>query len=86
VWKHRMIPTSPSAQCAWPAPLELVGIRRPLRRSPVRQSRHFGWVLLWPIWHERLMFFSTEAWISMPGHPIGPHGTRPALITQAVIH
>ncbi len=51
-----------------------------------RQSRHFGWVLLWPIWHECLMIFSTEAWISMPGRPIGLHGTRPALITQAVIH
>jgi cellulose synthase/poly-beta-1,6-N-acetylglucosamine synthase-like glycosyltransferase len=51
-----------------------------------RQIRHFGWVLLWPVWHEFLMVFATEAWISMPGRPIGLHGTRPALITHAVIH
>ncbi len=51
-----------------------------------RQVRHFGWVLLWPLWHEFLMVFATEAWISMPGRPIGLHGTRPLLITQAVIH
>jgi cellulose synthase/poly-beta-1,6-N-acetylglucosamine synthase-like glycosyltransferase len=50
------------------------------------QVRHLGWVLLWPIWHEFLMVFATEAWLSMPGRPIGIHGTRPVLITQAVIH
>ena len=50
------------------------------------QARHLGWVLLWPIWHEFLMVFATEAWLSMPGRPIGIHGTRPAVITQAVIH
>lgn len=51
-----------------------------------RQSRHLGWVVLWPLWHEFLMVFATEAWISMPPRPIGWHGTRPAVITQAVIH
>ena len=51
-----------------------------------RQSRHLGWVLLWPLWHEFLMVFATEAWISMPARPIGLRGTRPAVITQAVIH
>lgn len=51
-----------------------------------RQVRHFGWVLLWPLWHEFLMVFATEAWISMPGRPIGLHGTRPALVTHAVVH
>jgi len=50
------------------------------------QARHLGWVLLWPIWHEFLMVFATEAWLSMPGRPIGIHGTRPVVITQAVIH
>jgi cellulose synthase/poly-beta-1,6-N-acetylglucosamine synthase-like glycosyltransferase len=50
------------------------------------QTRHLGWVLLWPIWHEFLMVFATEAWLSMPGRPIGIHGTRPVVITQAVIH
>ena len=38
-----------------------------------RQTRHFGWVVLWPFWHEFLMVFATEAWISMPGRPIGLH-------------
>lgn len=51
-----------------------------------RQSRHLGWVLLWPIWHEFLMIFSTEAWLSLPPRPIGLRGTRPAVVTQAVIH
>jgi cellulose synthase/poly-beta-1,6-N-acetylglucosamine synthase-like glycosyltransferase len=51
-----------------------------------RQIRHFGWVVLWPVWHEFLMVFATEAWISMPGRPLGWHGTRPERITQAVIH
>jgi hypothetical protein len=51
-----------------------------------RQVRHLGWVLLWPVWHEFLMVFATEAWLSLPGRPIGIHGTRPARITQAVIH
>ena len=51
-----------------------------------RQSRHLGWVLLWPVWHEFLMVFATEAWLSMPGRPAGIHGTRPVRITQAVIH
>ena len=51
-----------------------------------RQTRHLGWVLLWPFWHQFLMVFATEAWLSMPGRPAGIHGTRPALITQAVIH
>jgi cellulose synthase/poly-beta-1,6-N-acetylglucosamine synthase-like glycosyltransferase len=50
------------------------------------QARHLGWVVLWPIWHEFLMVFATEAWLSMPGRPLGVHGTRPAIITQAVIH
>ena len=50
------------------------------------QARHLAWVLLWPIWHEFLMVFATEAWLSMPGRPIGIHGTRPSVITQAVIH
>jgi hypothetical protein len=30
--------------------------------------------------------FATEAWISIPGRPAGLRGTRPLLITQAVIH
>ena len=51
-----------------------------------RQGRHLGWVVLWPIWHEFLMVFATEAWLSMPGRPLGVHGTRPVVITQAVIH
>jgi cellulose synthase/poly-beta-1,6-N-acetylglucosamine synthase-like glycosyltransferase len=51
-----------------------------------RQTRHLGWVLLWPLWHEFLLVFATEAWISLPARPLGLHGTRPALITQAVIH
>jgi cellulose synthase/poly-beta-1,6-N-acetylglucosamine synthase-like glycosyltransferase len=51
-----------------------------------RQSRHLAWVLLWPLWHEFLMVFATEAWISIPGRPAGLRGTRPLLITQAVIH
>ena len=51
-----------------------------------RQSRHLGWVVLWTLWHEFLMVFATEAWISMPARPIGLHGTRPAIITHAVIH
>jgi cellulose synthase/poly-beta-1,6-N-acetylglucosamine synthase-like glycosyltransferase len=50
------------------------------------QGRHLGWVVLWPIWHEFLMVFATEAWLSMPGRPLGVHGTRPVVITQAVIH
>ena len=50
------------------------------------QGRHFGWVLLWPVWHLFLMVFATESWLSMPGRPIGLHGTRPLVITQAVIH
>ena len=33
-----------------------------------------------------LVVFATEAWISLPGRPVGLHGTRPAVITQAVIH
>ncbi len=28
-----------------------------------RQGRHFGWVLLWPVWHVFLMVFATEAWL-----------------------
>jgi len=51
-----------------------------------RQLRHIGWVLLWPIWHEFLLVFATESWLSMPGRPLGLHGTRPLRITQAVIH
>ena len=51
-----------------------------------RQVRHLGWVLLWPIWHECLLVFATEAWLSMPGRPLGLHGSRPLRITQAVIH
>jgi cellulose synthase/poly-beta-1,6-N-acetylglucosamine synthase-like glycosyltransferase len=51
-----------------------------------RQIRHFGWVLLWPMWHEFLLVFATEAWLSMPGRPLGLHGTRPLRITHAVIH
>ncbi len=51
-----------------------------------RQGRHLWWVLLWPLWHEFLMVFATEAWISMPGRPLGLHGTRPVAISQAVIH
>ena len=51
-----------------------------------RQFRHFGWVVLWPVWHEFLLVFATESWLSMPGRPLGLHGTRPLLITQAVIH
>ena len=51
-----------------------------------RQGRHLGWVLLWPLWHELLMVFATEAWISLPGRPIGLRGTSPVRITQAVIH
>ncbi len=50
------------------------------------QGRHFGWVLLWPVWHLFLMVFATESWLSMPGRPLGVHGTRPVVITQAVIH
>ncbi len=50
------------------------------------QGRHIAWVVLWPIWHEFLMVFATEAWLSLPGRPVGIHGTRPAVITQAVIH
>ena len=51
-----------------------------------RQTRHLGWVVLWPLWHECLLVFATESWLSMPGRPLGLHGTRPLLITQAVIH
>ncbi len=51
-----------------------------------RQGRHLGWVLLWPLWHEFLMVFATESWLSLPARPIGLHGTRPAAITQAVVH
>ncbi len=51
-----------------------------------RQLRHLGWVVLWPIWHECLLVFATEAWLSMPARPLGLHGTRPLRITQAVIH
>ncbi|MGB7052112.1 MAG: glycosyltransferase family 2 protein [Acidimicrobiales bacterium] len=51
-----------------------------------RQLRHFGWVVLWPLWHEVLLVFSTEAWISLPSRPLGLHGTSPVRITQAVIH
>ena len=51
-----------------------------------RQSRHLGWVLLWPLWREFLMVFATESWLSMPGRPMGLHGTRPLRLTQAVIH
>jgi cellulose synthase/poly-beta-1,6-N-acetylglucosamine synthase-like glycosyltransferase len=51
-----------------------------------RQLRHFGWVVLWPFWHEVLLVFSTEAWISLPSRPLGLHGTSPVRITQAVIH
>ncbi len=51
-----------------------------------RQVRHLGWVVLWPVWHEFLLVFATEAWLSMPGRPLGLHGTRPVRITQAVIH
>jgi cellulose synthase/poly-beta-1,6-N-acetylglucosamine synthase-like glycosyltransferase len=51
-----------------------------------RQVRHLGWVLLWPVWHEFLLVFATESWLSMPGRPLGLHGTRPLRITQAVIH
>jgi cellulose synthase/poly-beta-1,6-N-acetylglucosamine synthase-like glycosyltransferase len=50
------------------------------------QGRHLAWVILWPVWHDFLMVFATEAWLSLPGRPIGIHGTRPAVITQAVIH
>ena len=32
------------------------------------------------------MVFATESWMRMPGRPIGLHGTRPPVITQAVIH
>ena len=45
-----------------------------------RQARHFGWVVLWPVWHEFLMVFATEAWLSdagpapgRPRHPTGGH-------------
>jgi len=51
-----------------------------------RQFRHLGWVLLWPLWRECLLVFATESWLSMPGRPLGLHGTRPLRITQAVIH
>jgi cellulose synthase/poly-beta-1,6-N-acetylglucosamine synthase-like glycosyltransferase len=51
-----------------------------------RQLRHFGWVALWPFWHELLLVFSTEAWMSLPGRPLGRHGTAPARVTQAVVH
>lgn len=51
-----------------------------------RQARHLGWVVLWPLWHEFLMVFAVEAWLSMPARPLGLHGTRPPVISEAVIH
>ena len=35
--------------------------------------RHLGWVVLWPLWHEFLMVFATEAWLQ----PARPPRTRP---------
>jgi cellulose synthase/poly-beta-1,6-N-acetylglucosamine synthase-like glycosyltransferase len=51
-----------------------------------RQVKKLPWILLWPFWHVCLIAFATEAWISMPGRPLGVHGTRPVAVTQAVIH
>ena len=60
--------------------LQLVGT------SAYRQTRHFWWVLLWPFWHEFLLVFATDAWISIPGRPLGLHGSRPPPIAHAVVH
>jgi cellulose synthase/poly-beta-1,6-N-acetylglucosamine synthase-like glycosyltransferase len=51
-----------------------------------RQHRHLGWVLLWPFWQELLVWWPTEAWLSLPGRPAGFSGARPTRVTEAVVH
>ncbi|MGH9081016.1 MAG: glycosyltransferase [Acidimicrobiales bacterium] len=50
------------------------------------QARHFGWVLVWPLWQLCLILWSTENWLSLPGRPSGVRGAKPLAVTEAVVH
>lgn len=51
-----------------------------------RQTRHLGWVVLWPLFQAMKEIWSTEAWLSLPARPAGIHGSRPSVVQEAVVH
>ena len=48
------------------------------------QTRHIGWVVLWPIWQLATTLWTVESWLSLPARPLVLRKARAPL--TAVVH